>query len=91
MLDGEGVPPVLEILHALAREADFFSIGTNDLYNTCLLVLKVMRSVINYEPTIQAIIKGAKTDQIGDGKISVRNLEQCVCIRTGEKGSNAIG
>ena len=42
------------------------------------------------EATIQAIIKGAKTDKIGDGKILVMNLERCVRIRTGEEGDKAI-
>src|SRR3989338_5302176 len=43
------------------------------------------------EPTIAAIIKGARTGSIGDGKIFVLPLEQCLRIRTGEKGSQAIG
>ena len=43
------------------------------------------------EPTIKAIIKGAKTGNIGDGKIFVLNLERCIRIRTGEEGSKAIG
>jgi nitrogen regulatory protein P-II 1 len=43
------------------------------------------------EPTIKAIIKGARTGNIGDGKIFVLNLEQCTRIRTGETGSAAIG
>ena len=43
------------------------------------------------EPTVQAIIKGAKSGQIGDGKIFVINLERCVRIRTGEEGNDAIG
>ncbi len=43
------------------------------------------------EPTINAIIKGAKTGNIGDGKIFVLNLPQCIRIRTGEEGSEAIG
>jgi nitrogen regulatory protein P-II 2 len=43
------------------------------------------------EATIEAIIKGARTDQIGDGKIFVLNLERCVRIRTGEEGKDAIG
>src|SRR3989338_2110275 len=46
----------------------------------------------NYvEPTIKAISKGAKTGEAGDGKIFILNLEECVRIRTGEKGSIAIG
>ena len=40
---------------------------------------------------VQAIVKGARTDAVGDGKIFVLDLEQCVRIRTGEKGSKAIG
>jgi len=43
------------------------------------------------EETIQPIIKGARTGKIGDGKIWVLPLEQCIRIRTGERGSEAIG
>ena len=43
------------------------------------------------EPTIKAIIKGAQTGEMGDGKIFVVPLEQCIRIRTGETGSEAIG
>jgi nitrogen regulatory protein P-II 1 len=43
------------------------------------------------EPTIEAIIAGARTGQIGDGKIFVLDLGECVRIRTGERGGAAIG
>ena len=43
------------------------------------------------EPTIKAITDGARTGQIGDGKIFVLDLAQCIRIRTGEKGNLAIG
>ena len=43
------------------------------------------------EPTIKAIIKGAQTGEMGDGKIFVVPLEECIRIRTAEKGSLAIG
>jgi len=43
------------------------------------------------EPTLEAIIKGAQTGQIGDGKIFVTNLEECIRIRTRERGGPAIG
>ncbi len=43
------------------------------------------------EPTVKAIIKGARTGQIGDGKIFVLDLPECIRIRTGEKGKKAIG
>jgi len=46
----------------------------------------------NYvEPAISAIAKGAKTGNIGDGKIFVLDLSECVRIRTGERGGAAIG
>ena len=43
------------------------------------------------QPTIEAIIKGAKTGKIGDGKILVMPLSECIRIRTGETGGKAIG
>jgi nitrogen regulatory protein P-II 1 len=43
------------------------------------------------EVTIKAIIKGAKTGTIGDGKIFVMNMVDCIRIRTGERGDDAIG
>lgn len=43
------------------------------------------------EFTIQAITQGARTGRIGDGKIFVLDLPECVRIRTGETGTTAIG
>ena len=43
------------------------------------------------EPTVNAIVRGARTGQIGDGKIFIIDLPECVRIRTGERGSVAIG
>ncbi len=43
------------------------------------------------EPTIDAIVEGARTGTIGDGKIFVTELKECVRIRTGERGHDAIG
>ena len=42
------------------------------------------------EPTIQAIIKGAKTGNMVDGKIFVMDIHQCVLIRTLDRGPKAI-
>ncbi|MBP7056185.1 MAG: P-II family nitrogen regulator [Candidatus Omnitrophica bacterium] len=42
-------------------------------------------------PTVRAIMRAAKTGNIGDGKIFVMSLEECYRIRTGEKGNEAIG
>jgi nitrogen regulatory protein P-II 1 len=43
------------------------------------------------KPTTDAIIKGARTGNIGDGKIFILDLPECIRIRTGETGSEAIG
>lgn len=43
------------------------------------------------EPTVKAIVKGAKTGETGDGKIFILPLDQAVRIRTEERGSVAIG
>lgn len=43
------------------------------------------------QPTLDAIIAGARTGEIGDGKIFVIDLAECIRIRTGETGHDAIG
>ena len=43
------------------------------------------------KPTVDAIIKGARTGNIGDGKVFIVGLEECIRIRSGETGSEAIG
>ena len=45
------------------------------------------------ESTVEAIIRGGRTGEegkIGDGKIFIMPLEDCVRIRTGERGGEAI-
>jgi len=43
------------------------------------------------KPTVEAIIEGARTGHIGDGKVFVLDLADCIRIRTGETGPAAIG
>ncbi len=46
------------------------------------------------EATVEAIVHAARTGdtgQVGDGKIFVLPLEDCIRIRTGERGGTAIG
>ena len=43
------------------------------------------------QSTIKAIIKAAKSGNIGDGKIFVIPLEECIRIRTEETGDDAVG
>jgi nitrogen regulatory protein P-II 2 len=45
------------------------------------------------EPTVNAIIEAARSGpegRIGDGKIFILPLEDCIRIRTGERGPEAI-
>ncbi len=43
------------------------------------------------QKTIDTIISAARTGEIGDGKIFVLELTDCIRIRTGEHGKEAIG
>jgi len=46
------------------------------------------------EATVEAIVHAARTGdtgQVGDGKIFVLPLDDCIRIRTGERGGTAIG
>jgi nitrogen regulatory protein P-II 2 len=75
--------------------------GHSELYRghevTVNLVRKVQLMIgVNddfLQPTIDAIIKGGRagpTGEVGDGKIFVLPLEDCIRIRTGERGGEAI-
>ncbi len=58
------------------------------------LVPKVKIDVIVTEATapavVEAIMRAARTGEIGDGKIFVSPLDEVIRIRTGEKGESAI-
>lgn len=43
------------------------------------------------DSTIEAITKGAREGEIGDGKIFIFDMKDCIRIRTGENGKDAIG
>jgi len=66
-------------------------------YQTRLLPKVKLEIAVNdtfVDATMEAIITAARagaTGQIGDGKIFVLPLEDCVRIRTGEQGMQAIG
>jgi len=59
------------------------------LLNKVRLDIAVNESFV--EPTIAAINKGAHTGNIGDGKIFVVDLAECIRISSGERGGVAIG
>jgi nitrogen regulatory protein P-II 2 len=75
--------------------------GQSELYRGHELTLNLVRKVqlqiaVNedfVEPTVKAIIEGGRTGpegRIGDGKIFILPLEDCIRIRTGERGPEAI-
>jgi nitrogen regulatory protein P-II 1 len=75
--------------------------GQTEMYRGREITVNLLRKVqlqiaVNepfVEPTINAIIKGGRTGesgQIGDGKIFVLPLDDCIRIRTGERGPEAI-
>lgn len=43
------------------------------------------------EKAVNAIIEGARTGEIGDGKIIIMDVQDCIRIRTGQRGQEAIG
>ena len=59
------------------------------------LLKKIRIEIAVSEPfvdkTVKAIIDGAQTGKIGDGKIFILDMADCIRIRTGERGRDAIG
>ena len=39
---------------------------------------------------LDAVVKAARTEKIGDGKIFIKPVDEVVRIRTGEKGTDAL-
>ncbi len=52
--------------------------------------LEVVVAEDRVEEVLEAICKVARTGKIGDGKIFVTSVEECVRIRTGERGEQAL-
>ena len=73
--------------------------GYTETYRGTMLEINLLKKVrieiaVNeqfVDACIEAIICGARTGSIGDGKIFVLPVERCVRIRTGEQGPEAVG
>ena len=73
--------------------------GYNDNYRGVDMEVNLLKKVrieiaINddfVDQTVDAVIEGARSGNIGDGKIFVLPIEKAIRIRTGEKGTDAIG
>ncbi|MBM3998347.1 MAG: transcriptional regulator [Planctomycetes bacterium] len=72
--------------------------GQTEIYRGHELTINLVRKVqlqiaVNEEfvkPTVDAIIQGGRTGEIGDGKVFILPMEDCIRIRTGERGPEAI-
>jgi len=75
--------------------------GQTEVYRGHELSVNLLRKVqlmiaVNeefLEPTIDAIIKGGRTGSVGEvgyGKVFILPMEDCIRIRTGERGGEAI-
>ncbi|MBU0628620.1 MAG: P-II family nitrogen regulator [Nanoarchaeota archaeon] len=62
-----------------------------NLHRKVMVIIAVNESYV--DKTVKSIIKGARTNggDVGDGKIFILDLFDCIRIRTGEKGVAAIG
>ena len=68
------------------------SVRGNDTVLTILpkIMLILVIADDKLEETINTIIQVAQTGEVGDGKIFISDIEECIRIRTGERGETAI-
>jgi nitrogen regulatory protein P-II 1 len=52
--------------------------------------IEIIVADTSVKPAVEAIMKGAKTGKIGDGKIFIIPVENAVRIRTDEQGEAAV-
>ncbi|HRV45492.1 MAG TPA: P-II family nitrogen regulator [Smithellaceae bacterium] len=79
---GQGRQKGLTEIYRGAKEA-------GGLLNKVRLDIAVNEAFV--EPTIDAVTRGAHTGSVGDGKIFVVELAECIRISSGERGGVAIG
>lgn len=79
------------------RQRGFTEVYRGQEYQVRLLPKLKLEIAVNdsfVNAAIEAIVQSSRTEgtgQIGDGKIFVLPMEDCVRIRTGERGGEAIG
>ena len=52
--------------------------------------LEIVAADERVDSAIAAIVKGAKTGKIGDGKVFVSTIDEAIRIRTDERGEKAV-
>jgi len=84
----------VSVVHGCGQQAGYTESYRGNIIEVNLLKKVMVEIAVNeefVEPTVDAIISAARTGNIGDGKIFIKNLEECIRIRTGERGQDAIG
>ena len=66
--------------------------GAKDYNLDFLPKLKIELVVMDEDVSevVSAIVKGARTGEIGDGKIFIIPIDNAIRVRTGDSGSNAV-
>ena len=72
------------------REARIYRGVAYDTSSIERVLLNIVVRDKNVEKTVQAVMKAARTGDIGDGRIFVIPVEDSVRIRTGERGDIAL-
>jgi nitrogen regulatory protein P-II 1 len=84
----------VSVVHGCGQQAGYTESYRGSIIEVNLLKKVQIEIAVNddyVDATVDAIISAARTGKIGDGKIFVRQLDDCIRIRTGEKGKDAIG
>jgi nitrogen regulatory protein P-II 1 len=92
----EVVRMTISEVKGFGRQKGYSEIYKDQKYTVNLLPKIELRIAVNdefVESTVAAIEKAGRTGtegRIGDGKIFIWSLEECVRIRTGERGKEAV-
>ncbi|MBQ4035358.1 MAG: P-II family nitrogen regulator [Paludibacteraceae bacterium] len=63
------------------------------MYDTSIIervLVSIVVRDINVEKTVQAIVKAARTGDVGDGRIWIIPVEDAIRIRTGDRGDISL-
>ncbi len=74
----------------MARESRVYRGIAYDTSTIERLYLQIVVRDINLERTIEAVLKSARTGEVGDGKIFVSTVDESIRIRTGERGDESL-
>jgi nitrogen regulatory protein P-II 1 len=74
----------------MARESRVYRGIAYDTSTIERLYVQIVVRDVNLDKTIDALIKSARTGEVGDGKIFISTITESIRIRTGEKGDESL-